>query len=284
MESPNKPETKRKHDAERTELEIHNAAFAQRAWRFFGSLLKLSEDLNFVLLAAFGVLALGAYGFAELAGEVLEGDVTSIDESILLAFRASGDLSDPIGSVAVEEAMRDITALGGVVITSFVTLLAVGYYLVDRRPRASAFLFVMVFSGVAILFALKFGFARPRPGLVPHEMESLSPSFPSGHSATAAVVYLTIAGLIADVMPRLSLRIFVASMATAIVIAVGVSRVYMGVHWPTDVLAGWGFGATWAAASWLIGRDFKRRGWIERGYSMIATDAGSKSINPSARA
>lgn len=252
-----------------TDLAAAQDTLSHRVWRFFGGILKVSEDLNFVLLAAFGILAIGAYGFAELASEVLEGDVTSVDESILLAFRVPGDLNDPIGSVAVEEAMRDITSLGGIVITSFFTLLAVGYYIVDRRPRAGAFLFFMVFAGIAILFALKFGYARPRPDLVPHAMESLSPSFPSGHSATAAVVYLTIAGLIADAMPSLRLRIFIAGMATIIVIAVGVSRVYLGVHWPTDVLAGWGFGATWAAASWLIERDFKRRGWIERGYSMI---------------
>ncbi|MEP0546965.1 MAG: phosphatase PAP2 family protein [Rhodothermales bacterium] len=221
------------------------------------------------MLLALVVLGAGAYGFAHLAEVVTEGDAQTVDERLLLLFRHADDLADPIGGVAVEEAVRDLTALGGVLLTSLVTLLAVGYFLLDGRPRAAGFLVASVLSGVAVTFALKSGFDRPRPDLVAHQMEALSASFPSGHSATAAVVYLTLGALLARALPRRRLKVYVVATAVVVTLAIGISRIYLGVHWPTDVLAGWTIGAAWALAAWLVERYFRRRGWIERGSTLV---------------
>jgi undecaprenyl-diphosphatase len=232
-------------------------------------MLRLLEHLNFRLLAVFALVAAGGWGIAEIAEAVSEGEARNVDEFILLAFRTAGDLSDPIGSTEVEEAIRDVTALGGITITSMVALLASGFYLLDQRPKSAAFLLIMVAAGVGVVFALKFGIDRPRPTIVPHSTDPLSPSFPSGHTATASVVYLTIGGLLAEALPRKRLGLYVILVAGFIAVTVGISRIYLGVHWPTDVLAGWTIGGVWAAASWLLERDLRTRGWLEEGYSLV---------------
>lgn len=220
---------------------------------------------DILLLAAAMVLGAGAWAFFEIA-ELIGGNAPhTLDRKLLLLFREPSDLSDPLGGVAIEEAVRDLTALGGVLVTTLVTSLASLFMVLDRRPRAAAFLAGAVIGGVAITFALKAGFDRARPDLVAHGMEALSASFPSGHSSTAAVVYLTIAAFLSRAVPRGGLRIYIVGVALLITVAVGISRVYLGVHWPTDVLAGWTLGASWAAFCWLLERALWRRGWLESG-------------------
>lgn len=223
----------------------------------------LRQRHDLALLLAVVVLAAGAWAFAGIAEVVAEGEGRAAEEQILLAFRVPGDTADPVGPVEVEEAVRDLTALGGVLLTALATLLGAAFFLLDRRPRAAAFLVGSIVGGVAVTFALKAGFDRPRPDLVAHQMEALSASFPSGHSATAAVVYLTLGALVARSLPRTRLRAFVVAVAVVLTLGIGASRVYLGVHWPTDVLAGWTVGAAWALAAWLVERDLRRRGWIE---------------------
>lgn len=223
----------------------------------------LRQRHDLALLLALVVLAAGAWAFAEIADVVTDGDGRAAEEQILLAFRVPGDTTDPIGPVAVEEAVRDLTGLGGVLVTTLATLLGASLFLLDRRPRAAVLLLGSIASGVGVTFALKMGFDRPRPDLVAHQMEALSASFPSGHSATAAVVYLTLGVLIARTLPRVRLRVFVVAVAVTLTLAIGASRVYLGVHWPTDVLAGWTLGAGWALAARLVARDLRRRGWVE---------------------
>lgn len=244
------------------------------AWRRWSRALyreagALGRRADFALLAALAVLAAGAFGFAEVADVVTEGEARAVDRRILLAFRSAGDLGDPIGSEAVEEAVRDLTALGGVLLTTLTTLLVAGYHFLDGRRRTSLFVLATVASGVGVVFALKLGFDRPRPDLVPHAMEALSPSFPSGHAATSAVVYLTLGALGAGALPRRRLKVYAVAVAAAVTLGVGLSRVYLGVHWPTDVLAGWTLGAAWALATWLLARDLRRRGWLESGSRLI---------------
>ncbi|PEN12685.1 hypothetical protein CRI94_13375 [Longibacter salinarum] len=245
-----------------------------RYWirQLYNQLLALRERSEFLLLLAVAILAAGATGFAGVADAVVEGEARMVDRHILLAFRSASDLSDPLGGPAVEEAVRDLTALGSVLLTSLFTLLVVGFQFLDGRRRRAIFVLGSVLTGVGVIFALKLGFDRPRPDLVPHAMEALSPSFPSGHAATSAVVYLTLGALDAEALPRKRLKVFAMAIALLITIGVGFSRVYLGVHWPTDVLAGWTIGATWALASWLLARDFSRRGWIESGSRIIQRD------------
>ena len=175
-----------------------------------------------------------------------------------------GDPGNPIGPAAIEEAVRDLTALGGALLTGLATLLCAGFFALDRRPRAAAFLVVSVAGGVAMTFLLKTGFDRSRPDIVAHQMEALSASFPSGHAATAAVVYLTLGAIAAQAMPRRRLGVYIVAVAIVLTLGIGMTRLYLGVHWPTDVVAGWTVGAGWALAAQLVARHLRRRGWIER--------------------
>lgn len=218
---------------------------------------------EFLLLLALGVIAAGAWVFSELAEVVLDGRARSVDEWLLRWFRDPDDLADPVGGVAIEEAVRDVTALGGTTVTTLITLFATSYLMLARQRRTALFIIVAVLSGVAMTFALKAGFDRPRPELVPHGMHALSASFPSGHAATSALVYLTLAALITQTMPQRRLKVFLVAAAALVTLAVGLSRVYLGVHWPTDVLAGWTIGTAWAIACWLLESDFRQRGWLE---------------------
>ena len=242
-----------------------DASTVRRLLRLPGLALEsLRERRELVLLAALVVLAASGWAFAEIADTVLDGDARAVEERVLLAPRVPGDPGEPIGPVAFEEAVRDLTALGGVLLTSLATVLCAAFFALDRRPRAAAFLLGSVVGGVALTFLLKAGFDRPRPDIVAHQMEALSASFPSGHAATAAVVYLTLGAIAARAMPRRRLGVYVLGVAVALTLGIGASRIYLGVHWPTDVLAGWTVGAGWALAARLVERHFRDRDWIER--------------------
>lgn len=138
-----------------------------------------------------------------------------------------------------------MTALGGTLVTTLLTLFVVVSLYLYQKPGYAVFLASAVILGVAYVFLIKLGYDRPRPEVVPHLMRSLSPSFPSGHSATSAIVYLLVADVISRSVPNRSLQLFTFAFAILITTAVGISRVYLGVHWPTDVLGGWLIGVTW---------------------------------------
>lgn len=229
-----------------------------------GFLAKLGRrELSLLLLLC---LAAGsAWIFIEIADEVVEGELHEIDTAILLALRTSGNPADPLGPGWLQEMGRDITALGGTLVTTLVTLAAAGFLALQGKRRAAVFVTVAIFSGVILGWLLKSGFDRPRPDLVPHGSIVSSSSFPSGHSMTAAIVYLTLAAVLIRVQTRRPLQLYLLSLALLITIAVGVSRVYLGVHWPSDVLAGWTAGAAWAALWWIIALWMQRKGEVEMG-------------------
>jgi undecaprenyl-diphosphatase len=198
-----------------------------------------------------------------LTDEVLEGATRSLDRDILLALRTPGDLSDPVGSPYVEEMARDLTALGGTVVITGATLLAAGFFLMRGSLGSMFYLLVATGGGIAISSIGKEFFDRPRPDLVPHGSLVYTASFPSGHSMMAAVAYLTLGVLIARVLPQRRQKVYVLSIAVILTLLVGVSRVYLGVHWPTDVAAGWLAGAAWAVLCVLVARFLSRRGHVE---------------------
>ena len=149
----------------------------------------------------------------------------------------------------------------------FVTLAAAGYLWLSGRRRSMLLLVASVGGGQMLSTLFKRGFDRPRPDLVPHEAIVYTASFPSGHAMMAAVTYLTLGAMLARVQPTRVLRVYVLALAAIVTVAVGISRVYLGVHWPTDVLAGWTAGAAWALACWTVARWLAQRGAVEEGRS-----------------
>jgi len=207
------------------------------------------------LLAALLAVALALWGFLHIAEEVGEGDTRAFDTAVLLAMR-TGDSHDPIGPVWLEFAARDVSALGGFTVLTLLAVLALGFLVVTKKYAEGLILLAAVLGATALSEGLKFGYARPRPDLVAHAVETLGSSFPSGHATLSAATYLTIGALLAHAQERRRVKTYIHVTAILVALLIGVSRVYLGVHWPTDVLAGWCIGAAWSilcvtAASWL---------------------------------
>ncbi len=208
-------------------------------------------------LAVF-VFLLGVWAFAELADEVLEGETHAFDRALLLKMRNPSDPSDALGPKWFEELFRDFTALGGAGVLVLVTLAAAGFLALERKFASVVLLLVAVGGGVLLVTLLKLGFDRPRPDLVAHGVDSYLASFPSGHSKLSAVTYLTLGGLLARRYQRAGVRAYLILLAMVLTFIVGISRVYLGVHWPTDVLAGWAAGGAWALLCWLVAGKLKK--------------------------
>jgi undecaprenyl-diphosphatase len=187
--------------------------------------------------------AAALFGFWALANEMTQGDTHAWDESLLLSLREPGDPDDPLGGGNLEEAMRDLTALGGATWLVFLTAAAAGALALMRQARSALLLLAAVAGGQLLSHTTKGFFDRPRPDLVSHEAYVHTASFPSGHSMMAAVTYLTLAAMLARATPSRRLKAYLFGLAAILTVAVGVSRVYLGVHWPSDVLRGWMIGA-----------------------------------------
>jgi len=206
---------------------------------------------------ATALLLLGTLAFLGIAEEVIEGDTLRLDERILLAMRVPGDPSKPIGPAWVEEGFRDFTGLGGVGVLVLLTAATLGYLWLQGMRRAALYLLAAIGGGLLVSMALKAGFHRPRPDLISHGSTVYTSSFPSGHSMLSAIVYLTGGAMLALLHRRRALRVYILCCAVLATVLVGISRVYLGVHWPTDVLAGWSAGAAWAALCWLVARQMQ---------------------------
>lgn len=221
----------------------------------------LREQRWWVLVA---VLLIGCalMGFAELADEVADGDTHAFDRAVMLAMREPGDSADPWGPAWFEMMARDVTSLGGTVVLTLLTLAAVGFMLLRRQWGGASFVVVSVAGGTVISSALKSLFGRARPDVVPHLMEATSASFPSGHSMLAMVTYLTLGAVLAEVQQTPRIKIYILAWAVFLALIVGLSRVYLGVHWPTDVLAGWCIGSAWALLCGSVALWMQRRGMM----------------------
>jgi undecaprenyl-diphosphatase len=214
------------------------------------------------VLIALACVVAGVWGFALLADEVLEGGTQAFDRKVLLAFRHS-DTLEPLGPPSVQEGARDITALGGTTVLTLVTAIAAGFLALDGKKHMALFICGSVLGGVAVGTILKDAFHRPRPDLVPISIYVSGASFPSGHSMMSAVTYLTLGALLARSQERRRLKAYFLLVAMLLTFAVGVTRVYLGVHWPTDVLAGWTAGSVWALLCWLTARWLQLRRTLE---------------------
>ena len=201
-------------------------------------------------------MAAGVLIFATIAISVKEGATQDFDRRLLLAMRHPGDLS-PIGSRSVQETARDFTSLGGTAVLALVTLVTAGFLALDGKKHMALFTGASVAGGMVMSNLLKDVFQRPRPEIVPHIVYASNTSFPSGHSMLSAVTYLTLGALLARSHQRKALKAYFLVIAALLSVMVGVTRVYLGVHWPTDVLAGWTAGAVWALLCWLVA------GWLQ---------------------
>jgi undecaprenyl-diphosphatase len=205
-----------------------------------------------VPLLALAVFAAGLLGFGLLVDAVSEGEGHRFDETVLLALRQPGNPGEPIGPAWLALTMADITALGGIPVLGIFGLIALGYLLLARQGRAALLLLVSLPGGLVLNTLLKRGFDRPRPELVAHMVEVHTTSFPSGHAMLSAIGYLTLGTLLAGAATGRRQQSYILGVAVALTLLIGASRVYLGVHWPTDVLAGWCLGAAWAMGCWLV--------------------------------
>jgi undecaprenyl-diphosphatase len=227
------------------------------------SLIQAVREQGWWVLGAVLLIGAALNGFAELADEVSDGETHAFDRAVMLALRETGEPEDPLGPAWVEFVARDVTALGGTAVLVLLTIAALGFLLLSRRWGAAIFLALSMLGGTLLSNALKSIFDRPRPDLVPHAVEVSSASFPSGHAMLSAVAYLTLGALVAEVLPQRRFRIYLLLWAVSLTLLVGTTRVYLGVHWPTDVLAGWCIGAAWALTCASVAYWMQRRGMLE---------------------
>ena len=206
-----------------------------------------------------GAVAAAALGFVRLASEMREGETRAFDSAILLKLRLTGALSLSIGPPWLRFAMNDITALGGWTVLTLVTVAAIGFLLVERRWWLAAFVVAATAGGAALNTLLKASYARPRPDIVSHLVEVSTASFPSGHAMNSAVIYLTLGALGSRAARGPAARRYLMGVAVLLTLLIGFSRVFLGVHWPTDVIAGWVAGAAWASLCWAVAEQLRLR-------------------------
>lgn len=225
------------------------------------SLKQIGIDRAVASVVAVGSLLM--FAFIKIADEVVEGETRRFDEAILLALRTPGDISQPIGPLWLHEMVRDFTALGSSGVLAIITLGVVSWLLFSGRTLTAGLVLASVVGGVAASSLLKWSFDRPRPDLVPHSIAVFTNSFPSGHAMMSAIVYLTLGILIARTQKTRALKIYVLVLALFLTVLVGISRIYLGVHWPSDVLAGWALGACWALICSFVLQRLQEAGKIE---------------------
>ncbi|WP_372094972.1 phosphatase PAP2 family protein [Tistrella mobilis] len=195
-----------------------------------------------------GLVTAAIVFFVWLADEVMEGETEALDRALLQSLRNPADLADPLGPNWLETGFADLTALGSTTVLGLMTLVVVGYLLIRRSRAAALTVALSVIGGTVLSFGLKLVFERPRPDLVAHLVEVQTASFPSAHAMLSATTYLTLGALLARFEDRRRLKSYVLGVAIGLTLLVGISRIYLGVHWPTDVIAGWCAGAAWAVA------------------------------------
>lgn len=215
------------------------------------------------LAALFAIAFLGVL-FTALAIVASGESPVALDVNLLMALRVPERPDDPLGPRWLEEAARDVTALGSNTVLVVMLLCTCSYLALQQKFRLALFVALVVAGGVAMSFLLKAGFDRPRPDLVAHQAQVFTSSFPSSHAMASAVAFLTLGALLARTEASKRLRAFLLGMAVVLTLIVGTSRVYLGVHWPSDVVAGWAAGAAWTILACLLARS------LQQNYSSVS--------------
>ncbi len=210
-----------------------------------------------ILLIVLSVMA-GILIFISIADMVVDGETQHFDNSILKSLREPADVSQPAFPDWVTEAMKDITSLGSATVIVIFTIIIVGYLLLRKKYYWMWLVIIATIGGALLVWGLKEFIGRTRPEIVTHLLKENSLSFPSGHSMMSAIVYLTQATLITKIEESRKVRIYIISTALFLTMLIGISRVYIGVHYPTDVLAGWIAGISWALLCWYVASLLER--------------------------
>lgn len=219
---------------------------------------KYFAEIDIKVLLAFFAFVFGIVGFLILAGIVMRGATDNFDIQILRSLRNPSYPWKPIGPEWLFEAMRDITALGGATIVFLITLIASGYFLIKKEYTLLALILVATIGGAVLDLELKEFFGRVRPSLFPKLVEVKTYGFPSGHSMMSTIVYLSLASLMIRIQGHRLYKVYVISVALFLTFIIGISRVYLAAHYPTDVFAGWMMGLAWASLCWYISWHFYR--------------------------
>ena len=201
--------------------------------------------------------------FGGIAEEVVEGDTNRLDRAVLMSFRTAGNPADLIGPDWFEEMVRDVTALGSYAFVIIIVTAATGYLLLMRKFGLALLLLAAEAGGMLFSTLLKELFDRPRPDLE-HAARVFTSSFPSGHATLSAVTFLTLGALLTRVTADRKAKLYFMATAIVLTLLVGLSRLYLGVHYPSDILAGWCIGSAWAVLCWGGALWLQRRGDVER--------------------
>jgi undecaprenyl-diphosphatase len=215
------------------------------------------------LLATLALISGLILAFLQIADEMVEGEMEAFDRFILLLFRDPADPDTVVGPAWMHEMVRDITALGSFSLLGLIVLGVCAYLYLARMRSAALFVLVSVLGGTLLSTVLKMGYNRPRPDLTTMS-EQFTASFPSGHAMLSAVTFLTLGALLARFAPTRRLQILSIGGALLLTLLVGLSRLYMGVHYPSDILAGWCLGSAWALLCSSVAIMLQRRGSVDQ--------------------
>lgn len=230
----------------------HPTAFLTRALRVARS--------EIAAVAALLVAALGTLTFVELADDMREPGGQAFDVAVLHAVRPYvDDPARPWGPWWLQEAAADLTSLGGISVLALFALIALGFLLIQGKRLSALLLVCGLAGGVALSEGLKALFERERPPLEYQAVQTLNASFPSGHALLSTVFYLTLGVMLTRAFPRKRLKAYVLGVGVLIALLTGLTRIYLGAHWASDVFAGWSVGAAWAMILWLIAYAIERR-------------------------
>ena len=236
-------------------------ALSSRRWSLLDRLRSWAPPESRILVVALGIVG-SLWIFLSMAGLMTSGRTQAFDERMLLALRQPHDHAIPIGPRWCQLSAIELTALGSGPVLLAIILMVAGYLVIERRFAMMGLMFLACLGGMILSELLKAVFLRPRPTIVPPLAIVHSTSFPSGHSMAAAVVYLTLGALLARTTTRRRLRLYYLGTALALSGLIGLTRVYLGVHYPSDVIAGWAAGVLWALLCELIAQRLQRRGVV----------------------
>lgn len=246
----------------------HPTAFLTRALRV--------ARTEIAAVTAMLVMALGVLTFVEVADDMRQADGQAFDAAVLHAVRPfADDPGRPWGPWWLHEAAADITSLGGISVLALFALITFGFQMILKKRLSALLLLVGLAGGVALSEGLKAVFERERPPVEFQAVETLNASFPSGHALLSTVFYLTLGVMLTRAFPRRRLKAYVLGVGVLIAVLIGLTRIYLGAHWASDVFAGWSVGAAWAMALWLVAYAVERR---QRLHDAPLQDAPSTNV------